>query len=120
VRLRKLWQETPDPACKTTVNRVIKTRRIARKKAPERWENKRENCEGHTSAMWLIAKSLTKRGRSKATTAIRGPLGQVFYPNEKANIIANYLENMFTPHKVCDTNHEWRVEVRVQALQTAC
>jgi hypothetical protein len=36
-RLRKLWQETRDPACKTAVNWVTNTiRRIARKKALER------------------------------------------------------------------------------------
>jgi hypothetical protein len=43
-RLRKLWQETKDPACKTAVNWVTKTlRRIARKRALELWETKIEN-----------------------------------------------------------------------------
>jgi hypothetical protein len=45
-RLRKLWQETRDPACKTAVNWVIKTiRRMTRKKAMERWVTRVENCE---------------------------------------------------------------------------
>ncbi|PNF13588.1 hypothetical protein B7P43_G18165 [Cryptotermes secundus] len=36
-RLRKLWQETRDPACKTAVNWVTKSiRRMIRKKALER------------------------------------------------------------------------------------
>jgi hypothetical protein len=40
-RLRKLWQETRDPACKTTVNWVSKAiRKITRKKALERWGQK--------------------------------------------------------------------------------
>jgi hypothetical protein len=44
-RLRKLWQETRDPAFKTAVNWVTKTiRKIARKKTLERWETKIENC----------------------------------------------------------------------------
>jgi hypothetical protein len=47
-----------------------------------------------------------------------GPLGPIHYPNEKANAIANKLENLFTPHKMCDTDHERRVEARVQALLT--
>jgi hypothetical protein len=98
------------------VNWVTKTiTRIAWKKALERWENKIENCEVTLQAIWPIAKSLTKRGAAKATTTIHGPLGPVFYPNEKANVIVNYLENLFTPHKVCDSDHERRVEVRVQA-----
>jgi hypothetical protein len=41
-----------------------------------------------------------KEGWIKVTTAIHGPLGPVFYPNKKPNTIANYLENLFTPHKV--------------------
>jgi hypothetical protein len=90
---------------------VTKTiRRFARKKALERWETKIENCEVTPQAMRPIAKSLTKRGEAKATTAIHGPLGPVFYPLEKANVIANYLENLFTPHKLCDTDHEERVK----------
>jgi hypothetical protein len=45
-RLRKLWQETQDPACKTALNWVTKTiRRTVRKRALERWETKMENCE---------------------------------------------------------------------------
>jgi hypothetical protein len=114
-RLRKLWQENRDPTCKTAVNWVTKTiRRIARKKALERWETKRENCEVTPQAIWSIAKSLRKSDEAKATTTIHGPSGPVFYPKEKANVIANYLENLFTPHKVCDTDHERRVEARTK------
>jgi hypothetical protein len=66
------------------VNWVTKTiRRIARKKALKRWETKIENCEVTPQAIWHIAKSLTKRGETKATTIIHGPLGPVFYPNKK-------------------------------------
>jgi hypothetical protein len=39
-RLRKLWQETQDPACKTAVNWVTKTiRRMVWKRALEWWES---------------------------------------------------------------------------------
>jgi hypothetical protein len=45
-RLRKLWQETRDPACKAAVNCVSKAiRRMTRKKALERWETKISNAE---------------------------------------------------------------------------
>jgi hypothetical protein len=81
-------------------------------------EIKIENCEDTPQAIWPIAKSLTNRDVPKTTTAIHGPLGPVFYPNEKANVIANYLQNLFTPHKVCDTDHDRRVEARFQALLT--
>jgi hypothetical protein len=105
-RLRKLWQETRDSACKTAVNWVTKTvRRMVRRRKLERWETKIENCEGLRQAIWPIAKSLTGRCGPRAPTAIHGPLGPVFYPNEKANLIANCLENLFTPFKVCDTTN---------------
>jgi hypothetical protein len=38
---------------------------------------------------------------------------------DKANAIANSLENQFTLHDLCDENHEQRVEVRVQAVLEA-
>jgi hypothetical protein len=118
-RLRKLRQETRHPAIETAVNWVTETiRRIARKKALEGWETKIKNCEVAPQAIWPIAKSLTKRGEIKATTAIHGPLATVFFPNQKANVIANYLENLFSLHKVCHTDHERRVEARVQVLLT--
>jgi hypothetical protein len=70
------------------VNWVTKTiRKIARKRTLERWEIKIENCEVTPQAIWAIAKSLTKRGEQTAT-AIHGPLGPVFYPNEKTKVIA--------------------------------
>jgi hypothetical protein len=44
-RLRKLWHETRDPACKTEVNWVSKAiRRMTRKKALVRWETKINNA----------------------------------------------------------------------------
>jgi hypothetical protein len=47
--------------------------------------------------------------RPKAPTAIHGPSGLKFYPIDKANAIADSLEKQFTPHALCDENHERRV-----------
>jgi hypothetical protein len=65
-----------------------------------------------------IAKSLLKRVE-RVLAAIRGPLGQKFLPLEKANATVDCLENQFTPHDLCDENHERRVETKVQALLAA-
>jgi hypothetical protein len=60
-RLRKLWQVTRDPACKTEVNSIATTiRRMTRRKALQRWETKVGICEVTPQAMWPIAKSLMK------------------------------------------------------------
>jgi hypothetical protein len=42
-----------------------------------------------------------------------------YHPEEKANAIVDCLENQFTPHDMCDENHEQRVEAKVQALLEA-
>jgi hypothetical protein len=116
-RMRKLWQETRDPGCKKTVIWVSKSiRRMTRKKALERWETKLANTELTPPAIWLITKSLTNRVRPRAPTAIHGLLGLNYNPVDKANATADYLENQFTSHNLCEENHEWQVEARVQAL----
>jgi hypothetical protein len=66
-RLRKLWQITRDPACKTALTWVSKTiKRMTRRKALERWESNVGNCEVTPQALWHIAKSLVKRVGPKA------------------------------------------------------
>jgi hypothetical protein len=57
-----------------------------------------------------------KRNEPKAPTAIYDPLGITYQPNEKANVIADCLENQFTFHDLGDENHERQVETAVQAL----
>jgi hypothetical protein len=54
-----------------------------------------------------------------ARTAIHGALGLKYHQVDKANAIADCLENLFTPHNLCDENHERRVEATVQALLEA-
>jgi hypothetical protein len=70
-------------------------------------------------AIWPIAKCLIKRNGPKVPTAVHDFFGVTFHPLEKANAIADCLENQFTPHDLCDETHEWRVVARVQALLEA-
>jgi hypothetical protein len=106
-KLRKLWQETRDPEFKTALNWVWKSiRRLTRKKAIERWETRLANTVETPQAIWPIAKSLINRDWPRAPTAIHGTLGLKFHPIDKAKAIADCLENLFTPHDLCDENHE--------------
>jgi hypothetical protein len=89
---------------------------MTRKKALERWETKLSNTEVAPQAIWPIAKSLFRRDGPRAPTAIHDTSGLKFLPAEKANAIADCLEIQFTPHELCDENHEQRVEAKVQAL----
>jgi hypothetical protein len=78
---------------------------MTRRKALERWETKVGSCEVTPQALWPIAKSLLRRDGPKLPTAIHGPLGITYQPNEKTNVIADCLENQFTSHDLCDENH---------------
>jgi hypothetical protein len=89
---------------------------MSRKKAFERWETKISNAEVTAQAIWPIAKYLLNRDGPRAPTAIHGASGLKFYPCEKANAIADCLEIQFTPHDLCDENHERRFEAKAQAL----
>jgi hypothetical protein len=53
------------------------------------------------------------------TKTIHGLLGLKYHPVDKANAIADCLENQFTPHNLCEENHERQVETRVQDLLEA-
>jgi hypothetical protein len=57
-----------------------------------------------------------KRNGPKAPSAVHGLLGITYYPNEKANLIADCLEIQFTSHDLYDENHERQVETIVEAV----
>jgi hypothetical protein len=56
-----------------------------------------------------------ERDGPQAPTAVHGPLGITYHLNEKANVIADCLDDQFTSHNLCDKNYERQVETRVQA-----
>jgi hypothetical protein len=116
-RMRKLWQETRDPGCKAAVNWVSKAiRRMTWKRHLERWETMLANTEVTPQAIWPFAKSLANRDGPRAQSAIHGSLGLKFHHVDKVNVIADCLENQFTPHDLCDENHERGMEARIQVL----
>jgi hypothetical protein len=57
--------------------------------------------------------------KERWTKGTNCPSGLKFHPSEKANAIANCLENQFTHHDLCDENHERRVEASVLTLLEA-
>jgi hypothetical protein len=79
---------------------------MTRRNELERLKTKVGNCEVTPQDLWPVTKSLTKKDGPKAPTVVRGPLGITYYSNEEASSIADYLENQFTSHDLCDENHE--------------
>jgi hypothetical protein len=92
---------------------------MIRKKALEQWETKLANTELTPQVIWPIVKSLTDRDGPRAPTAIHCLLGLKYHPEDKAKAIADCSESQFTPHDLCDENHERLLEARVQALLEA-
>jgi hypothetical protein len=70
------------------------------------WKTKVGNGGVTPQALWPIVKSLMKRDGPNAPIAVRDPSGITYNLNEKANAIADCLENQFTSHDLCDKNHE--------------
>jgi hypothetical protein len=100
-----MWQRTRDSSYETAVNWVTKQIRRLTERALERLDPKIGNSEDTPQSIRPIAKSLLKRDGPRAPTAIDGPLGLTFLPLEKDNAIADGLENQFTPHNLCNENH---------------
>jgi len=66
--------------------------------------------------IWPTVRALLNRDAARAPPAIHGYSGLKLLPNDKANAIADYLENRFTHHDLCGEHRERRVEAIVQAL----
>jgi hypothetical protein len=79
---------------------------MIRKKTLEHREPKLANTELTLKAIWPVTKSLTYREGPRAPTDSHGLLGLKYHRLDKANAIADCLENQFTPHDQCDENHE--------------
>jgi hypothetical protein len=79
---------------------------MTRRKTLELWETKAGNFEVTPQALRPIAKSLMKRDGPKAATAVHGPLGITYQPNERPNATVDCLETQFKSHDPCDDNHE--------------
>jgi hypothetical protein len=75
-----------------------------------------QTAKSHLKQYGLLQNPSQKRSGPKAPTAINGPLGPIFYPLDKANIVAACLEKQFRAHDLCDCNHRRHVEAEVEAL----
>jgi hypothetical protein len=74
------------------------------------------NCEVTPQSVWPIANSLTKRDGPKVPTAVHGHLGITYHHNEEVKEIADYLEDRFTSHDLCDKTMRDGKRIRFQAL----
>jgi hypothetical protein len=84
--------------------------------AVERQKSKLKNPGVASHTVWPLKKSLTRRDKPKTPTVIHSPSGLRFLPLGKANVSTNILVNNFSPHDLCEENHERLGVARIQAL----
>jgi hypothetical protein len=79
-------------------------------------ENKVGELLSHTSSNVAYCEIPHKKGWTKTPSAIRGPLGPLFYPVNKPNMIADCLENQFRARDLCDCDHRRHVKAQFPTL----
>jgi len=77
------------------------------------------NSDVTPQAIWPIARALLNRSAPKAPTVIHAYYGLKLLTYDKANAIADCLENRFTHHDLCDEHHERWVEAFAQDMLEA-
>jgi hypothetical protein len=76
--------------------------------------NKGNKLARSPQAVWPILKCFTKRRGPKTPSAIYGPLGLIFCPVGKPNIIADCIEKEFMLHNLCMTiNDRWKLKSKL-------
>ncbi|GFT94246.1 hypothetical protein TNCV_3922791 [Trichonephila clavipes] len=92
-RARKIWQYTRDANDKTLLNRF--QNKISRKVnalTQKQWEEKLTSLDPEDGSLWNMAKGFRKRS---PISALRGPTGIAYSDTDKAEAVANSLENQF-------------------------
>jgi hypothetical protein len=70
-------------------------------KRTQKMRNEVDKLRSYTSHNVAYCKSHHKKMWTKGIICVHDALGPIFYPVDKANIIANCLENQFTAHDLC-------------------
>jgi hypothetical protein len=79
-----------------------KYRENGSEKSARKEGNKVGKLRSHISSNIFYCEIPHRKGWNKTPPAIYGPLLPIFYPIDKANTIADCLENQFRAHDVCD------------------
>ncbi|GFX36726.1 hypothetical protein TNCV_1543301 [Trichonephila clavipes] len=93
-RARKIWQFTRDPNDKTILNRLQdKINRKVNALTQKQWEDKLTSLDPEDGFLWNMAKGFRKK-RSPISD-LTGPTGIAYTDTQKAERLANSLENQF-------------------------
>ncbi|GFT04060.1 probable RNA-directed DNA polymerase from transposon X-element [Trichonephila clavipes] len=93
-RARKIWLFTRDPNDKTILNRLQnKINRKVNALTQKQWEDKLTSLDPEDGSLWNMAKGFRKK--RSPISALTGPTGIAYTDTQKAETLANSLENQF-------------------------
>ncbi|GFU66258.1 RNA-directed DNA polymerase from mobile element jockey [Trichonephila clavipes] len=93
-RARKTWQFTRDPNDKTILNRLQnKIHRKVNALTQKQWEDKLTSLDPEDGSLWNMAKGFRKK--RSPISALTGPTGIAYTDTQKAETLANALEDQF-------------------------
>ncbi|GFV11014.1 probable RNA-directed DNA polymerase from transposon X-element [Trichonephila clavipes] len=93
-RPRKTWQFTRDPNDKTILNRLQnKIHRKVNALTQKQWEDKLTSLDPEDGSLWNMAKGFRKK--RSPISALTGPTGIAYTDTQKAETLANALEDQF-------------------------
>ncbi|GFW95129.1 RNA-directed DNA polymerase from mobile element jockey [Trichonephila clavipes] len=107
-RARKTWQFTRDPNDKTILNRLQnKIHRKVNALSQKQWEDKLTSLDPEDGSLWNMAKGFRKK--RSPISALTGPTGIAYTDTQKAETLANALEDQFQLNNIqnpdTDTQH---------------
>ncbi|GFT71472.1 RNA-directed DNA polymerase from mobile element jockey [Trichonephila clavipes] len=107
-RARKTWQFTRDPNDKTILNRLQnKIHRKVNALSQKQWEDKLTSLDPEDGSLWNMAKGFRKK--RSPISALTGPTGIAYTDAQKAETLANALEDQFQLNNIqnpdTDTQH---------------
>jgi Reverse transcriptase (RNA-dependent DNA polymerase)/Endonuclease-reverse transcriptase len=103
--IKRQYQRTRDPMLKTQLNRAVRQihQDIATLRA-ERWEHKLAKLRLHDNSLWRMTRAL--RSTVRVDSPLDTPNGVALSAREKAEVIADTLEEAFTPNPPADDSED--------------
>ncbi|GFT16204.1 probable RNA-directed DNA polymerase from transposon X-element [Trichonephila clavipes] len=93
-RARKTWQFTRDPNDKTILNRLQnKINRKVNALSQKQWEDELTSLDPEDGSLWNMTKGFRKK--RSPISALTGPTGIAYTDTQKAETLANALEDQF-------------------------
>lgn len=109
-KLRKIWQVSRGPADKSAYKIAQKiVREEINKETARQWRSTLENLNTGDGSVWRLAKSL-RRNKEVKMGRLRGKDRFVFSDGEKAEVMADSLQEQFKPNPADDPHCEDEIE----------